>query len=210
MHVIVLFALVLLPLCLFGSMAEDVMEKENFFFDEPLLWFVHVHTTPTLDHLMVFFSRAGSGLILVPFNAIMFVLLFWQKRHQQAFFWALAVGGAALINMLAKYSFSRPRPSLWFSILPETTFSFPSGHAMQSMAVGAALMILLWETRWRYVALLLSASFVLAVGLSRIYLGVHYPSDILAGWAASVAWVVGLRSVVMNRDMSRSFFPTTT
>jgi undecaprenyl-diphosphatase len=88
-------------------------------------------------------------------------------------------------------------------MLPESTFSFPSGHAMQSMAVGAALVILLWETRWRYVALLLSASFVLAVGLSRIYLGVHYPSDILAGWAASVAWVVGLRSVMMNRGRVR-------
>lgn len=210
LHLIALFVLVLLPLYLFGSIAEDVMEKENIFFDKPFLWFVHAHATPTLDNLMFFFSRAGSGLVLVPFDAIIFTFLFWKKQRQKAFFWGLAVGGAALINFLAKLGFSRARPSLWVPLLPETTFSFPSGHAMQSMAVGTALVILLWHTRWRDVVLLLSASFVLAVGLSRIYLGVHYPSDILAGWCASVAWVVGLRSLVMNRQLFGRLSPTTT
>ena len=201
LHLIVLFALVLLPLCLFGSIAEDVAEKEDLFFDKQFLLFIHAHATTTLDNLMVLFSRVGSGLILVPFNALIFTLLFWKKQRKNAFFWGVAVCGAALINVLAKYGFSRVRPSLWVSLMPETTFSFPSGHAMQSMAVGTALVILLWKTRWRYVMLFLSASFVLAVGLSRVYLGVHYPSDILAGWFASLAWVVGLRYVVINPDL---------
>ncbi len=210
LHLIGLFVLVLLPLYLFGILAEDVMEKEYIFFDQPFLWFVHAHATPALDNLMVFFSRAGSGLVLVPFDTLIFILLFLKKQRREAFFWGLAVGGAALINFLAKLGFSRARPSLWAPLLPETTFSFPSGHAMQSMAVGTALVIVLWHTRWRYVVLLLSASFVLAVGLSRIYLGVHYPSDILAGWCASVAWVVGIRSLVMNRELFGRFSPTTT
>ena len=205
LHLIVLFALVLLPLYLFGSIAEDVVEKENIFFDNRILLFTHAYATPTLDDLMVFFSQAGSGLILVPFNAFIFALLFWKKQRKNAFFWGVAVCGAALINVLAKYGFSRVRPSLWVSLLPETTFSFPSGHAMQSMAVGTALVILLWKTRWRYVVLLLAVSFVLAVGLSRVYLGVHYPSDILAGWLASLAWVVGLRFVVDNPDLYSRF-----
>ena len=75
---------------------------------------------------------------------------------------------------------------------------------MQSMAVVAALTAIVWPTRWRLVLLIPGSMFVLFVGLSRIYLGVHYPSDILAGWAASFGWVVGL-SVIFRRhlDLSR-------
>jgi undecaprenyl-diphosphatase len=110
----------------------------------------------------------------------------------QAAFWVLAVGGTALLNMLAKHVFARVRPDFWVSLLPETTFSFPSGHAMHSMAVVAALVALTWHSRWRWLVALIGVCFVFLVGLSRIYLGVHFPSDILAGWTASLTWVIGL------------------
>lgn len=84
-----LFVLVLLPLCLFGIIAEDVLQKENIFFDKPLLLFLHAHATTTLDSLMVFFSRAGSGLILVPLDIAVFLLLFMKQRRGQVFFWSL-------------------------------------------------------------------------------------------------------------------------
>jgi len=119
-----------------------------------------------------------------------------RRRRGDAFFWGLAVGGAALLNVAAKYSFGRSRPDYWLSIAPETTFSFPSGHAMQTMALVAALVVLVWPTKARWPVLILGGSFVLLVGLSRVYLGVHYPSDIVAGWAAASAWVVGLSIVL--------------
>jgi undecaprenyl-diphosphatase len=77
--------------------------------------------------------------------------------------------------------------------------SFPSGHAMASMALAVALIVLLWPTRWRYPMLLGGIFFTIMVGLSRIYLGVHYPSDVLAGWVASLAWVMGLSRVLYGR-----------
>jgi membrane-associated phospholipid phosphatase len=191
-QLLILFGGVLAPLYLFGMLAEDVVEKEIFSFDKPILLFIHSHANPLLDAVMIFFTRAGSAFALVPFNALVFLYLLWRRDRMQAVFWVLAVEGAALLNGLAKHIFARTRPDLWISALPETTFSFPSGHAMQSMAVAAGLVVLAWHSRWRWPVALIGACFVFLVGLSRIYLGVHFPSDILAGWAASLAWVIGL------------------
>ena len=105
-------------------------------------------------------------------------------------FAGIALGGSALLNLGAKQLFARERPSLWESIHPETTFSFPSGHAMGSMTLAAVLVLLAWRTRWRWWVAVPALAFALLVGASRVYLGVHFPSDILAGWAAACAWVV--------------------
>ena len=188
----ILFAGVLLPLYGFGTLAEDVAKNEVFPFDKTLLLFAHGHASVTLDQLMIFFTHAGSAVALVPFNLLVFGILLYRGQRHRATFWLLATAGAALLNLLAKHAFARTRPDLWISILPENTYSFPSGHAMQSMAVGVALMALTWTSRWRWPMLMFSSLFVLFVGCSRVYLGVHYPSDILAGWTASLAWVIGL------------------
>jgi membrane-associated phospholipid phosphatase len=194
-----LFAGVLLPLWLFGSVAGEVVEKEPFSFDHPIMMFVHSHETPLLDSLMYFFTKAGSALTLVPLFVVVFVMLMRRGQRASATFWAVSVAGAALINFLAKQGFGRVRPDLWVSRVHETTYSFPSGHAMSTMAVVAALTFLLWKTRWRWIAAALGAVFVLMVSLSRVYWGVHYPSDILAGWAASLAWVAGVRMMFDRR-----------
>ena len=107
-------------------------------------------------------------------------------------FAAIALGGSALLNIAAKQIFARDRPSLWESIAPEHNYSFPSGHAMGSVTLACVLVLLAWRTRWRWPVTVAMAAFVLLVGLSRIYLGVHYPSDILAGWAVATAWAVAV------------------
>ena len=112
------------------------------------------------------------------------------RRMREGLFAGIALGGSALLNLGAKQLFARARPALWESIAPEATYSFPSGHAMGSMTLAAVLVLLSWHTRWRWWVAMPMAAFVLLVGLSRVYLGVHYPSDILAGWAAAIAWVV--------------------
>ena len=195
---ITLFILILLPLTLFGYLAEDVATNEVFSFDAPILLYLHQHASPVTDTAMGWLSWLGSGRALIPFEALIFILLVVNHKHRHAMFWVFAVGGATVLNLLAKQVFARARPDLWISILPEPTFSFPSGHAMQSMAVACGLVALVWTTRWRWPVMILAAVFVPVVGLSRIYLGVHYPSDILAGWAASFAWVIGLRAVFLQ------------
>ena len=199
---------VAIPLYFFGTLAEDVVEHEVFFFDAPVLEFMHAHATPALDAVMVFFAYAGSARVLLPFNLVILGILALRQDRVHQVFWLLATGGAALINLMAKNAFSRVRPSLWMSILPETTFSFPSGHAMQSMAVSLAVVVLLWSTRWRWLAVVLAIVFVGFVGACRVYLGVHYPSDILAGWTASTAWVAGLAALLRLRGRRRATVAT--
>lgn len=196
---LILFGAVLLPLYLFGELAEDIVQRETFFFDDPILLFTHSLQTPTLDRLMLLMSRVGYqwGVVPVDIGLLLFLLL-WKHKHDGLFF-GLSVIGAAILNQVAKVLFGRVRPKLWRSIAPEANFSFPSGHAMGSMALAAAIVVLLWPTRWRYPALVLGTLFVLLVSFSRIYLGVHYPSDILAGWVASFAWVMGLCSLLYRQ-----------
>jgi undecaprenyl-diphosphatase len=199
LRLLVLFAGVLIPLWIFGALAEDVLDQESFFFDVPILLFMHMHATPVLDLLMIFFSLIGYRFGVVPIDLLVVLIFLWRRRWGDALFWSLAIGGAAILNLAAKQSFDRIRPQLWLSIAPETTFSFPSGHAMGSMALAAALVVLLWPTRWRWLTLVVGSVFVLLVGLSRVYLGVHYPSDIVAGWMASLAWVTGVSLVLYGR-----------
>lgn len=104
-----------------------------------------------------------------------------------------------VINLLAKALLGRVRPALWVSLAPETTPSFPSGHAMGSAAVVLALGLILAHSPRRWLLWLPGALFVLGVGISRMYLGVHYPSDVLAGWIASVGWVTSVY-LLFNRS----------
>ena len=179
-------------LCLFLSLAEDIVEKERLSFDLPIQLFLHGHATPTLDSIMLVLTHAGSAYALMPLNILIFFLLIHWKLKNDAVFFALSVTGAALLNYAAKLGFARARPDLWVSISPEVTYSFPSGHAMSSLAAAGALIVLTWRSKWRLPVAVVSLSAVIGIGLSRIYLGVHYPSDILSGWAASTAWIAGL------------------
>lgn len=186
-----LFAFLLLPLWGFAELADEVREAEPFPFDEPILRFAQASARQGLDALFLVASDLGYAWGVVPFDVVLVLALAWKRRFRESVFAAAALGGSALLNLAAKQFFARQRPTLWESISPEDTFSFPSGHAMGSMTLAAVLVLLVWRTRWRWPVLVAMAVFVPMVGLSRVYLGVHYPSDILAGWAAALAWAVG-------------------
>ena len=109
---------------------------------------------------------------------------------------ALPAPDSILINRTVKLLLHRVRPHLWQSPAPELDYGFPSGHAMSSMTLVAALVILTWRTRWRWLVLVVGGLFVLAIGWTRLYLGVHYPSDVLAAWTVSIAWAVGVSLLI--------------
>ncbi len=187
-----LFLCVLIPLILFGALAEDVADEDLFAFDEPIMMALRARSTPLLDAIMLGASIAGSTYGLLPFNLAIFGYVLWRRKMHAATFWVLATAGALLLNLLTKEFFQRTRPTFWDSIAPETSFSFPSGHAMCSMATAAALVVLFRRSEWRTLVTVIAVMSVLLIGVSRPYLGVHFPSDILAGWTAALAWVVGL------------------
>ena len=195
--IVLLFAGVLLPLWIFAELADEVHELEQFVFDDPILLKAHAYAGPGMDRFFILVSQLGyGGVILIDVLIVLALLLY--RRWREAVFAAIAFSGSALLNLGSKQFFQRDRPSLWQSVSPEHTYSFPSGHAMGSMTLALVVILLAWPTRWRWPLLVLAASFALLVGYSRIYLGVHYPSDILGGWMAAIAWVAGVHLLLFR------------
>lgn len=190
------FVGVLLPLWAFAGLATEFREDGFLFFDIPVMVFLHQWTSPRIDAFFSVVSRIGYLWGVVPANVLILLWLVARRRYRDGLFFGLAVLGSAALNLVAKNYFARVRPELWLSIAPEHSYSFPSGHAMGSVTLGVAVTLLCWRSHWRWPVFAGASIFIALVGLSRVYLGVHYPSDILAGWAAGTGWVVAMYHLV--------------
>lgn len=199
-RVLLLFAGVLLPLLVFGALAEDIWEKETLRGDAPILLWAHSRANPQLDRWMLAITHIGSPPLMFSMCGLIALFLWAKKRRGDLTFFLAATIGAGLLNLAAKRIFGRARPDLWLSIDPRSDLSFPSGHAMGTMALFVAVVILLWPTKARAPVLVFGGALVFLVGLSRVYIGVHFPSDVLCGWLASLAWVVGLHLIRRMRS----------
>jgi membrane-associated phospholipid phosphatase len=166
------------------------------------LWDLHAESPPAFNSVMRFVSAVGGGHGVTVVAIVVAGALSLRRRWQEATVFALMMLGASL-NGLLKAVFDRPRPDLWRSPDPSAGLSFPSGHAMSSATLVAALVVLAWPTRLRVPVMIAGVVAVLAVGLSRLVLGVHYPSDVLGGWAFAFAWVSGVRLVLLGRESAR-------
>lgn len=185
------------PLYIFGELAEEIWENEGgFSWDVPILLAIHSTAQPQLDRFAELLTKTGVfwGVFPVAIGLSLFLLI--RRQWYQAAFFITTLLGSAVINRTAKALLHRVRPHLWTSPAPEFDYGFPSGHAMSSMTLVAALVILNWHFRWRWLIFVVGGIYVLVIGWTRLYLGVHYPSDILAGWTASIAWAVGVSLVI--------------
>lgn len=200
LRLLLLFVGVLLPLCGFAALAEELHEGEAFRFDEPILQLAHGMASGGFDHVFLWASALGYAWGVVPADVVLVLVLALRRHAREGLFAGLALGGSALLNLASKHLFARQRPSLWESIAPESTYSFPSGHAMGSMTLAWVCVLLAWRTPWRVPVTIVAAAFTALVGLSRVYLGVHYPSDIVAGWTAASVWAVCCFFVVFRLD----------
>lgn len=172
----------------FLELGEDVWLREVFAWDAPTMLAIHSLQTPRLDWFMKASTMAGSyGATIV---TVAVALKFRRRRHKDKLAALLvSVVGAATMNGLLKMFFARPRPSVFPPFSVEHTYSFPSGHTITAVALYGYLAILLWPEGYRLLALLVG-SLIPIVGFSRIYLGVHYPSDILGAMALGTLWVL--------------------
>ena len=188
------------PFAVFAVLGEEVRSSQALAFDQPILEWLHGYATPALDQVMLFITNVGGAATLLGMLAALLLGLLWLRHWRDVVFVVLAFGGAEITNLLLKALFARARPHLWPALSVETSFGFPSGHATGSVALAAIVAILLWNTHWRVPALLIGVLFVCLVSLSRLYLGVHYPSDVLAGAAASLTWVT-LLTLTLRREL---------
>lgn len=185
----------------FAELAEEVLEGETHAFDERILLALRSATDPSdplgpgwLEELMRDLTALGSmGLLTIITLAVAAFLALDRKTHA-ALFVLLAVGGGALLSTLLKIGFDRPRPDLVPHGSIVYTASFPSGHAMLAAVVYLTLGALLARVQPRRLLKLyllgLALLLTVAVGASRVYLGVHWPTDVLAGWAVGAAWAL--------------------
>ena len=188
---LLLFCGMAIPLILLEDLMEGVHKHHNWGWDEQILQQVHAHASQRKDFVAYWATKLGYWVALPVLGGAIAFLRHLKNAAGAAYF-ALTVFGAWIMNGIVKLFFGRVRPDLWTSILPETSFSFPSGHSMISMALAFAVVVLLWPTRWRWIALILAPISVFLIGASRIYLGVHYPSDVLGGWSAGLIWATGV------------------
>lgn len=177
-----------------GKISEDVINNEPLTLaDVQLSNWLHLHGSPFLTRVMLVATSFGSTVTVTCIAVALGLYLIWRRQ----FYWlaavAASVGGGALLNRLLKYAFQRPRPHFDDPILRLTSYSFPSGHTMAATVLYGIIAAYLFaktpDWRWR-VLIILSASLLIAlVGFSRIYLGAHYLSDVLAAMAEGLAWM---------------------
>ena len=198
---------VYLPLQIFGLLAAEVWDEGGFPWDNAILLAIHKTATTQLDVFALTLTKFGSIKTVGPIVLIISLVLLLQKRWRSLAFLVATSMGTTIINRTAKMIMHRVRPQLWESLSPEYDFAFPSGHAMTSMTLVASLVILTWGTIWCLTILIFGSLFVIGIGWTRLYLGVHFPSDILAGWMVSVAWAIGV-SLVIRPQFRKAIAPT--
>lgn len=185
----------------FAWLAGEVMEGETRRFDERLLMLFRSPGDPHdpigprwVEEMARDVTALGSGVVLTFVTLAVIGYLLLARKRGAALLVALSVGGGVLLSTALKFGFDRPRPDLVPHAVAVYTASFPSGHAMLSAAsfltLGALLMRVAARRRLKGYVMALAVLATVAVGISRVYLGVHWPTDVLAGWCAGAAWAL--------------------
>lgn len=193
---IAFFGIVWLGICaltlyLLAELSDQVLEQEAFAFDKTVLLGIHQLANPVLDQIMIGITRLGDPRTVVPLTFIILCILWLRRYFLEANFFALNALGGAILSYVLKLVFSKARPALWPQLISEATFSYPSGHAMGSIVLYGFLSYVLASLYPRYGKAFYGAAalLIVAIGFSRLYLGVHWPTDIIAGYGIGFLWV---------------------
>jgi membrane-associated phospholipid phosphatase len=194
----------------FGELLDNVLDGEGIAVaDRPVVQFLAAHRQPWLITVARVITDMGSPVGAAVTAVVVGVALAWIRRSWLPLLvFALGAGGIGVINMTVKRLVSRSRPPLATAALGEQGFSFPSGHTVGTTVVWllSAWMVSHWVIGPRAVrvaAWTTALLMIIAVGATRVYLGVHFPSDVLAGWALGAAWAVTIALVVNVWEQSR-------
>ena len=186
-------------LWVFSEIVDDTPKGKFVGWDEPVLKLIRgTENTGQGSALITGMARSvtwlGSSVFLTALSTVALIWLARQHSWRSASVLFIAAMGSLVVMTTLKWQFVRARPSVVTHLVDEKSWSFPSGHALCSAAIYIVLSVLLagrLSTRWRQAAVVAAAFFLsFLIGLSRIYLGVHYPTDVLAGWSAGTAWAI--------------------
>jgi membrane-associated phospholipid phosphatase len=177
----------------FGILGEEIQDQEPVPVDTGANQFLHGFSSPALDALMKFASFLGSAYFVIPVLVVVVILLLRRRRLAEAIYLPVVYAGSGALNFLLKLLFHRDRPTFSWSPGAVNDYSFPSGHSMNSLVFYLGLALVTWTVFGRRLGTaVLSAGLVivLLVGISRVYLGLHYVSDVIGGYAAGLIWLL--------------------
>lgn len=185
-------AVAVLAIFLFKWLAEEMLEGDTLAFDLRVRAATQAIASPGLTRALILVSLLGGPAVLAPLGAVLVAVFVRRRWWRGAILLPVAMVGAGVLDISLKFAFRRARPTAFFDYPLPGSYSFPSGHALFAFCfftAGAALL----APRLRHPALrwpvwAAAAALVLAIGFSRIYLGVHYPSDVLAGYTVGLIW----------------------
>ena len=202
------FLVSLLGVVAFAQLADEMGEGDTAGFDAFVRDGVHSFATPLLTQLAVFFSFVGDWPFLTVLGLAIFAFLLYIKWKREALIFLITNVGELALNLSLKTFYQRARPEPLFEYALPPSYSFPSGHALGSFCFFGILAWILAAnaptTRGKLMLYVTAALLVLAIGLSRIYLGVHYPTDVAAGYLIAAVWTLTVifadRSLLRNRN----------
>jgi membrane-associated phospholipid phosphatase len=185
-----------LALALFSWLGREILIGVTPVIDERVRAAVHDLSSPRLTKVMVAASLYGGPAWLAPLGAVLALGFFIRGWRRGAVLGVVTMAGAGLLDTLLKVAFARARPTAFFDYPLPVSHSFPSGHAFFAASFFGGLAVLASDRvrskLLRSLIWLTAIGLILLVGMSRIYLGVHYPSDVLAGYAAATIWVTAV------------------
>ena len=188
---------------------KEIIEPQTQGIDLALLNQAHTLASPAVTAFMRAITMLGSAQALTAVVLVSATILVLRRAWVEALGLIAASAGAGLLDAILKLWFHRQRPSVEWALARESTFSFPSGHAMLSLVVYGMILYLILRLSHSFlldvVASLIALPLILGIGFSRVYLGVHYPSDILAGYLAGAIWLL---AVIVSLEALHRLFPT--
>ena len=188
----------LIVLILFGLLAEEVREGGVQPVDDAIRMAVHGVSSPNATAVLHAVTQLGSPFFLIPMTMVASLIFLHLRRIRGAILLTATMVGVSILNWVLKIFFQRARPEPFFGLSVPSSYSFPSGHSLASFCFYGALAALvaarLRSPVLRALVWAAAATIVIAVGFSRVYLGVHYPSDVIAGYATGFVWVLTVAS----------------
>jgi undecaprenyl-diphosphatase len=186
-------------LVFFAWLTDEVLEGDTRAFDEATRAAVHQLASPTLTTVMRGISFLGSTRFLFAATVVMVLaFIYWHKRREATLLGVTMIG-AGILNMTLKLAFKRIRPEPFFNLATPKSFSFPSGHSLASFCffggLAAIINARIESRRLRVVIASAAGVIIFLIGLSRIYLGVHYATDVIAGFLSALIWTAAVRFV---------------
>jgi membrane protein DedA with SNARE-associated domain/membrane-associated phospholipid phosphatase len=211
-QVLLLLALLLLASAWsFFSILEDVVGRDELVqADLAIFNFFQSLRTSTVDHIMVAITGMGGVTVLLPLAIVVLVWLLIRRCWHTAGYWLAAVGSYEIFVQFLKYTLARGRPTQLYGNRAIEQFSFPSGHATSSMVIYGFLAFLLSRKQplnVRVAIMAITGVVVALIGFSRVYLGAHWLSDVLAGFALGLAWIALLAMVYTHHGVNDDLQP---